>query len=128
MISLSLRGLALLGAVAVMGVLALAFAAANVVPATNVGQSQQPITAQGLAPAACVGLGLTTVIAGVNGGAGNDLVLGTAAAETLKGNGGNDCILGGGGDDTLNGGAGTDVCIGGPGVDGFNGTCETQIQ
>jgi Ca2+-binding RTX toxin-like protein len=125
---LSLRVLAALVAVAALGVLAVTFAAANTVPATNVGQIQLPIGANDLKPAACAGITLNTVVAGTTGGAGNDLVLGTAAADTLKGNGGNDCILGGGGNDSLNGGAGTDVCIGGPGTDSFNGTCETQVQ
>jgi len=109
-------------------VLAVALAAANTVPATNLGRIQQSIGANDLKPAACAGITLTTVVAGTNGGAGNELVLGTAAGETLKGNGGNDCILGGGGIDSLNGGSGTDVCIGGPGLDTFNPTCETQVQ
>jgi hypothetical protein len=122
-----LRVLAVLGAALAL-VLAVAFAAANTVPATNLGRIQQPIGANDLKPAACAGVTLDTVVAGATGGAGNDLVLGTAAAETLKGNGGDDCIVGGGGNDSLNGGAGTDVCIGGPGTDSFNPTCETQVQ
>ena len=116
------------GALAAFGVLVVALAAANAVPATSVGQIQIPIGANDLKPAACAGITLTTVVAGTNGTAGSDLVLGTAAGETLKGNGGDDCILAGGGNDSLNGGSGTDVCIGGPGTDSFNGTCETQIQ
>jgi Ca2+-binding RTX toxin-like protein len=122
-----LRVLAVLGA-ALAFVLAVAFAAANTVPATNLGRIQQPIGANDLKPAACAGITLDTVVAGTTGGSGNDLVLGTAAAETLKGNGGDDCIVGGGGNDSLNGSAGTDVCIGGPGTDSFNPACETQVQ
>ena len=111
-----------------LGVLVVAFAATNTVPATNVGQVQARIGANDLKPAACAALNLTTVVVGTTGTSGNDLVLGTAAGETLKGNGGDDCIVAGDGNDSLNGGAGNDVCIGGPGTDSFNGTCETQIQ
>ena len=122
------RVCAVAGALAVLAILAAAFAAANTVPATTVGQIQVPIGANDLKPAACAGITLTTVVAGTNGTSGSDLVLGTAAGETLKGNGGDDCLVAGDGNDALNGGAGTDVCIGGPGTDSFNGTCETQIQ
>jgi Ca2+-binding RTX toxin-like protein len=122
-----LRGLVVVGALLAF-VLAVAFAAANTVPATNLGRIQLPIGANDLKPAACAGITLTTVVAGTTGGAANELILGTAAGESLKGNGGDDCILGGGGNDSFNGGAGTDVCIGGPGTDTFNGTCETQVQ
>jgi Ca2+-binding RTX toxin-like protein len=117
--------LLLVGVVA--AVVALALTAANTVPSSNVGRSQQGITAQDLAPVQCAGMGLTTVVTNGNGTAGNDLVLGTAAADTLNGNQGNDCLVGGDGIDNLRGGAGTDVCIGGAGVDLFN-QCETQIQ
>ena len=122
------RIFALAGALAALAILAVAFAAANSVPATTVGQIQVPIGANDLKPPECAGINLTTVVAGVTGTNGSDLVLGTAAGETVKGNGGDDCLVAGGGNDALNGGAGTDVCIGGPGTDSFNGTCETQIQ
>ena len=65
----------------------------------------------------------------MNGGNGDDLVLGTAGVNSpLRGMAGNDCIHGGGGADLLRGDNGTDVCIGGPGTDTFHTTCETQIQ
>jgi Ca2+-binding RTX toxin-like protein len=112
----------------VVAALVAALTAANNVPATNVGRIQQAITADDLKPAACAGIALTTVVAGTNGTNGNDLLLGSGAAATLKGNNGNDCIVGGAGNDSLNGGPGTDVCIGGPGTDTFNASCETQIQ
>jgi Ca2+-binding RTX toxin-like protein len=121
------RALAIAGGVALLALLVLSFTASNIVPASSVGQRQQAITAQDLAPSQCAGMGLTTVVTNLSGTSGNDLVLGTASAETLNGNAGNDCLLGGGGNDTLRGGTGTDVCIGGPGTDSFNG-CETQIQ
>jgi Ca2+-binding RTX toxin-like protein len=113
--------------VALLALLAVAFAASNAVPTSSVGQSQRPITAQDIAPSACAGMGLTAVVTSLSGGSGNELVLGTAAGETLNGNAGDDCLLGGGGNDTLRGGTGTDVCLGGAGTDTFN-ACETQIQ
>ena len=122
------RLLAFAGGLAALALLVAAFAAANTVPATTVGQIQVPIGANDLKPPECAGITLTTVVAGVNGTNGNDLVHGTDAGETVKGNGGDDCLVAGGGNDALNGGAGTDVCVGGPGTDSFNGTCETQIQ
>ena len=75
----------------------------------------------------CNGITVTVLRAGVNGGNGNDLVLGTAGVNSpLRGMAGNDCIHGGGGADLLRGDNGTDVCIGGPGTDTFHTTCETQ--
>ena len=105
------------------------FTATNTVPATNVGQQQFVINANALKPAACSALNLTTVVAGVNGTAGNDLLLGPSTGSTLNGNGGTDCIVGGGGNDAINGNSntGSDVCIGGPGTDTFK-KCATAIQ
>jgi VCBS repeat-containing protein len=47
----------------------------------------------------------------IDGGAGNDIVIGGSGDETLNGNAGNDVLIGGGGTDTLNGGAGNDTLI-----------------
>jgi len=47
-------------------------------------------------------------IEAAQGGAGNDMLVGTDANEILVGNGGNDTLLGGGGADALVGGAGND--------------------
>ena len=113
-------------AVALIALLALAFSAANTVPASNAGRDQRTIGAQDIAPPQCAGMGLTTVVTNLNGGNGNDLVLGTAVGETLNGNNGNDCLVGGGGDDFLKAGAGTDVCIGGGGANEKYNQCETQ--
>ncbi len=121
------RVLATTSGVALLALLALSFTASNTVPATSVGTVQKAIAVQDRAPASCSGMGLTLVVTNLNGGSGNDLVLGTAVAETVNGNAGDDCLLGGGGDDSLRGGTGIDVCIGGPGNDTFN-NCETQIQ
>lgn len=112
-------------------VLISAFAATNAVPASNAERDVSTITVDQKKPKpACNGITVTTIVTGGgNGDNGNNLVLGTAAANTnLRGMGGNDCIHGGGGNDNLRGDAGTDVCIGGPGTDTFHATCETQIQ
>lgn len=119
-------------AVALAAILALVgsgsvLAGGNAVPATKATKYSVAITANTLKPASCAAITLTTLVIGVTGTAGNDLLLGTANADTMNGAAGNDCILGGGGNDTINGGAGTDVCIGGPGTDTFS-NCETQIQ
>ncbi|HZR96997.1 MAG TPA: hypothetical protein VFA56_14975 [Gaiellaceae bacterium] len=123
---MTVRIAAVLGVVVLVCVVAFVVTATNTVPASRVGSSQQTIGAQDLAPAQCAGMGLTTVVTNGNGTNGNDLVLGTAAADTLNGNRGNDCLVGGNGNDTLRGGQGIDVCIGGGGIDTFN-QCETQV-
>ena len=105
-----------------------ALSAGNTVSPSRAGRYQVAITANTLKPASCAGITLTTVVAGVSGTSGADLLLGSAAANSMTGAGGNDCILGGGGNDTIDCGAGTDVAIGGPGTDTFNANCETQIQ
>jgi Ca2+-binding RTX toxin-like protein len=108
-----------------------ALAATNAVPASNAERDVSAITVDQKKPKPdCNGITVTVLVTGGgSGGAGNDLVLGTAAVNNpLRGNNGDDCIHGGGGNDTLRGDAGTDVCIGGPGTDTFHATCETQIQ
>lgn len=50
-------------------------------------------------------------------GGGNDIVLGSAFADTIKGSSGWDWLDGGDGDDILEGGDGDDVLIGGAGAD-----------
>ena len=102
-------------------------AAGNAVPASNAGRYSVAITANTLKPASCAALTLTTVVVGVTGTSGADLLLGTAGADTMNAAGGTDCVLGGGGNDSINGGAGVDVCIGGPRTDTFS-NCETQTQ
>ena len=111
-------------------VLISALAATNSVPGSNAERDVSAITVDQLKPTPdCNGITVSVLITGGNGGAGNDLVLGTSGVDNpLRGNGGNDCIVGGGGDDFLRGDAGTDVCIGGPGTDTFQASCETQIQ
>jgi Ca2+-binding RTX toxin-like protein len=57
----------------------------------------------------------------VNGGAGNDKILGGNAADELNGGDGSDAIYAGGGNDTVNGNAGNDWLAGGRGNDLING-------
>ncbi len=103
--------------------------ASTSVPASNVYRMPPaPITANTLKPAACSAITLTTIVIGVTGTAGNDLVLGTALPDTISAGGGNDCVLAGGGADSINCGTSTDVALGGPGTDTFNANCETQVQ
>jgi hypothetical protein len=56
----------------------------------------------------------------LDGGPGNDTLLGGAASEELDGGPGADVIDGGGGSDSLTGGEGGDVLDGGPGADILN--------
>ena len=60
----------------------------------------------------------------INGGSGNDELLGGAGDDTIDGGSGNDGVIGNQGDDYLNGGPGDDFVAGGFGedhVDGGNG-------
>jgi hypothetical protein len=111
--------------------MAMALAAANVVPETGVRQlTPMPINANALKPTECAALNLVDVVIWTNGmspGKNSSLILGSADADAIRGGKGNDCILGGGGDDSLDGDQGSDVCIGGPGTDTFR-QCETRIQ
>jgi Ca2+-binding RTX toxin-like protein len=125
------RCTALLAAAALLASLpaGTAFSAANTVPGTKIWKSTPvAITADTLKPSACSAITLTTIVQGVTGTSGNDLLLATSAADTISAGGGNDCVLAGGGNDSINCGTGTDVAVGGPGTDTFNSNCETQIQ
>jgi Ca2+-binding RTX toxin-like protein len=53
----------------------------------------------------------------ISGGAGNDLILGGAGDDFVEGGTGNDTVYGGDGDDVLFGDAGNDLLIGGEGID-----------
>lgn len=54
-----------------------------------------------------------------DGGAGDDLLIGSDAADTLRGGAGADVIQAGGGDDVIDGGSGDDVIDGGAGADHY---------
>jgi Ca2+-binding RTX toxin-like protein len=123
-----------LGLLALLGLLLLtagtlaAFAAANTVPATRADDLSQAVTANALRPAACAALNLTGIVVGsgsFNGTNGNDLILGSAGADTIGARQGTDCILGGSGNDVIQGNQGNDVILAGDGNDqmaGGNGT------
>ncbi len=59
----------------------------------------------------------TSVRTFVDGGAGDDTLIGGSASDIFYGGEGNDRLEGGGGDDSLYGGVGTDTLIGGDGED-----------
>lgn len=127
--SLSPLRLTLAAAVLLLAAVAgFAFTASNTVPSTYVGRQQFAITANALKPAFCASLNLTNLVVGINGTAGNDLILGPSTGSTIHGNGGVDCIVGGGGNDTIfgNGNRAGDYCIGGPGTDTFKQCQHTQ--
>ncbi|CDZ70039.1 Hypothetical protein NGAL_HAMBI2610_16400 [Neorhizobium galegae bv. orientalis] len=67
-------------------------------------------------------------IVNVTGGDGNDVLVGSSQANTIRGGAGNDTIIGNGGDDTLEGDVGNDLFIYkvGDGNDRINGGTETS--
>jgi hypothetical protein len=70
----------------------------------------------------CNGRAVTTFVSeGDQPTAGNDVILGTPAGETINGHGGADHICGGGGPDLLRGGEGRDQLLGGGGNDRLEG-------
>jgi Ca2+-binding RTX toxin-like protein len=102
--------------------------ASNSVPSSRVAQIDYPYTADTAPkPPACSALTLTDLVIGVTGNADANLLLATAAADTIQAAESDDCIVAGAGDDMIDAGGGNDVCIGGPGNDLFI-DCETQIQ
>lgn len=110
-----------------------ALSAANTVTAPRLGRAARTISANDLGLVMCGNLGLNNVVVGGSGGNGNDLVIGTAGADTLTGGNGTDCILAGGGNDSVGGGNGpNDACHGGAGIDSYqpiiNHGCETSIE
>ena len=124
----------LLLGVVVAATLVTAFTAANTVPVSYAGTSNQPSSLSQIAPLECGGLGLTNLIAmttaSTAGTTANDLILGKnmSGAVTISGGGGNDCLIGGGGAGTTNkfdgGGGTTDICIGAPGATNQFNHCE----
>jgi Ca2+-binding RTX toxin-like protein len=80
-----------------------AVTATNSVPLSRAGRATSTIDINKLKPTACAGLTLTTLIKGagtINGTNGNDLILGSAAADDIDGKAGSDCCVGGGGANT----------------------------
>jgi Ca2+-binding RTX toxin-like protein len=74
-----------------------------------------------------ISFGSTTIGATVDGGDGNDVLLGTANADTIAGGKGNDYIFAGGGNDSVSGGDGNDVIIGGKGNDTIRGGAGNDV-
>lgn len=62
----------------------------------------------------------------VNGGLGDDLLLGNSGADLLVGGSGNDILTAGAGNDVLQGGSGNDVLTGGTGNDSLTGGAGTD--
>lgn len=105
-------------AVVLLAVPVEAVAAPNAVPATRLGVTVVPITADTLKPEECAGIALSNIVVGSGTFSGtglNDLILGGPGPDRITGSGGDDCILGGGGDDNIRGNSGRDVCLGGAG-------------
>jgi Ca2+-binding RTX toxin-like protein len=72
------------------------------------------------------GAGNDTILGGqagnvLIGGAGNDLIIGGNGNDDIRGGDGNDLLIGGKGNDRIRGGRGNDILIGGPGHDDLNG-------
>lgn len=63
----------------------------------------------------------------LNGGAGNDTLLGNQFGDVLNGDAGNDSLNGGFGDDTLGGGDGNDTLVGHVGNDSLDGGAGADI-
>jgi|GEM_PF-6376201 Ca2+-binding RTX toxin-like protein len=57
------------------------------------------------------GRSISPLVRSADGGAGNDLLVGSSGADRLIGGSGNDVLIGGSGKDTLTGGAGNDVFV-----------------
>jgi Ca2+-binding RTX toxin-like protein len=106
-----------------------AMAASNSVPKSGLDEISRSISVNDLKPPQCDGIHLNNLIVAtgsISGTSGNDLILGSSAANTISGEGGNDCIVGGGDNDTLYGDSGMDVCIGGSGNDILDDSCEAK--
>lgn len=105
--------------------------AANVVASSRAGEMAKATAEEDVKPSPeCDGITLSNTATGsgsFNATNGADLVLGSAAVDSIGGRNGDDCILGGASNDSINGGTGNDVCIGGAGTDTFS-ACEVQIQ
>ena len=73
-------------------------------------------------------LASTSVLLTLNGGTGDDILVGSQGGDTITGGSGNDHIDGGNGNDTLDGGADTDTINGGAGIDSaVNGENVTNV-
>lgn len=91
--------------------------ASNTVSASNASLSTVGITPNTLKPPECAGVNLTSLVTGSGGNVvsntGASLIVGSAAAETLKSSLGDNCVVGGAGTDTVDVRitGGTEICI-----------------
>jgi Ca2+-binding RTX toxin-like protein len=74
------------------------------------------------------GLANNSVSLTINGGAGNDILVGSQGNDTINGEADDDLMFGGAGNDTFTGGSGTDEATGGAGADVDGGGIETFNQ
>jgi Ca2+-binding RTX toxin-like protein len=81
----------------------------------------------GLALLVSLALPASVLAATIDGTNGNNVLVGTSAADSINGLGGNDLILGARGDDTIHGGPGNDALSGGSGVDSLYGEDGTDV-
>jgi Ca2+-binding RTX toxin-like protein len=57
----------------------------------------------------------------IDGGKGDDIIMGSSGDDTIRGGSGDDIIFGGGGNDNIDGGRGNDTIMGGDGNDQIHG-------
>ncbi len=57
----------------------------------------------------------------IDGGKGDDIIMGSSGDDTIRGGSGDDIIFGGGGNDNIDGGRGNDIIMGGDGNDQIHG-------
>lgn len=74
-----------------------------------------------------LGIDIITGVENIHGGTFNDLLIGSAAANTFVGNDGNDSLLMLGGDDSADGGYGNDYLVGYAGLDTLTGGNDDDI-
>jgi Ca2+-binding RTX toxin-like protein len=85
------------------------------------------LVVNGLAGNDTIDLGHGVIGATVNGGDGNDRIIGTDKADSITGGAGNDWIFARGGNDVVNGGDGNDVLLGGAGNDTIHGDAGNDL-
>jgi hypothetical protein len=64
----------------------------------------------------------------MTGDVGDEILVGTSAAEIIDGGAGNDILIGGGGADTLIGGSGDDLLVYAPGVSSITGGAQLDFN
>jgi Ca2+-binding RTX toxin-like protein len=85
------------------------------------------IAVKGLAGNDNISFGYGTLGAKIDGGDGNDHIVGTSSGDTITGGNGNDWLHGWAGNDSISGGAGNDVIIGCLGNDTIHGDAGNDV-